>query len=47
MTVLLTKAWKQTLRGHSRSVHAVAFSPDGKSLASAFFGETMKLYRGK
>jgi WD40 repeat protein len=30
-----TGAWEQTLEGHSGTVYAIAFSPDGKVLASA------------
>jgi WD40 repeat protein len=37
------KALLQTLEGHSDSVSAVAFSPDGKLLASASWDMTVKL----
>ena len=34
----------RTLRGHSNSIPALAFSPDGKTLASGSMDQTVKLW---
>jgi WD40 repeat protein len=33
-----------TLKGHDNYVHAVAFAPDGKTLASGSRGKTIKIW---
>lgn len=37
-------AWLQTLKGHSGSVHVIAFSPDGNKPASASDDRTVKVW---
>ncbi len=47
MTVGIRDHWgahQQTLKGHSRPVSAVAFSPDSKTLASALYNQTIRLW---
>ena len=41
---MATGAHRQALKGHSNLVRAVAFSPDGKALASGSHDRTIQLW---
>ncbi|MCA1992857.1 MAG: serine/threonine protein kinase, partial [Coleofasciculus sp. S288] len=43
---ILTPTWKcvRTLRGHLSSIHSIAFSPDGRILASGSADKTIKIW---
>ena len=40
----LTGTCTRTLEGHTSSVESVAYSPDGKHLASGSYDETIKIW---
>src|ERR1700677_657897 len=44
LTSLVAFAQTVELTGHGEKIHGVAFSPDGKTLATASFDDTIKLW---